>query len=417
VTAPADILIVGAGAAGLWAAAVAARRGKRVVVLEKTGRAGSKILASGGTRCNLTTTLGPDAAARLFGDGERFILPSLRGLTPAAVRDHFHALDVPTVEEPDLEKVFPASQRAIDVRDALVRDAVAAGAELRFSAGVRSLTGTDGAWTLHTDSGDHTAPRVILSAGGRSYPATGTTGDAYAWLGALGLTMEHPVPALVPLTSGADWVTELSGISLQATEARLLDPAGRIVARRARPVIFTHHGLSGPGAMDLSLHVARASRWSTPEGWSVALDLLPHRDLDELRQLLSDAAGLPGAPTLARVLGESLPSRLLGAVCRQAGLDGDNPRLHQVDKKRRNRLVDALKGLLVPVNGTLGWDKAEVTGGGLALSEVDRGSMQVKRYPGLYVVGELLDLQGPIGGLNFQAAFATAQMAALHASR
>jgi predicted Rossmann fold flavoprotein len=230
----------------------------------------------------------------------------------------------------------------------------------------------------------------------------------------LGLPVVEPVPALVPLRSPAGWVHALSGVSLQDVEVRLHDPADRIVARRARPIVFTHHGLSGPGAMDLSVHVARAQN----AAWTIALDLLPDRPLEEVREALAEAARQPGAPHLARVLGESLPARLRAAATAQAGLPDDpNPALHRVERKIRNRLADALKGLRVPIHGTLGWDKAEVTGGGLALDAVDRGSMQVKGHPGLYVFGELLDLQGPIGGLNFQAAFATGELAARHVAK
>jgi predicted Rossmann fold flavoprotein len=406
----AEIVVIGAGAAGLWAAAAAARAGRSVLVLEKTGRAGTKVLASGGTRCNLTTTLGATDAARLFGAAENFVLPSFRALTPQRVVERFHALGVPTVEEPELEKVFPASQRAVDVRDALLRDARAAGAEIRYDAAVTAIEPDGEGWVVYADV-VRRCRRLLLCPGGQSYPRSGTTGDGYGWLRSLGLEVVPPVPALVPLTSDAAWVRDLSGIAIQQAEARLLDPAGRIVARRRRPVLFTHQGISGPGAMDLSVHVARS-----PVDWRVAIDLLPDRSQEQLRAELQDAATRPGAPHLARVVPE-LPSRILAAVTRQAGLSEENPALHRVDRKSRNRLVDALKGLLVPISGTLGWDKAEVTAGGLALGEVERTTMQVRRYPGLYAFGEILDLVGPIGGLNFQAAFATGEIAGTHAAR
>ncbi|MEQ1504262.1 MAG: aminoacetone oxidase family FAD-binding enzyme, partial [Myxococcota bacterium] len=413
-TLDADAVIVGAGAAGLWAAAAVARAGKRVILVEKTVRAGTKILASGGTRCNLTTTLGPTEAARLFGPGEAFVTPALRALTPAAVRARFLALGVPTVEEPGLEKVFPASQRATDVRNALLEDAEFAGVALWYRTEVTGLARIEGGWRVGTSAGPVDAPAVLVCPGGQSYPRTGTTGDGYRWLRELGLTVVPPVPALVPLASDEPWVHALSGIAVQDTVARLLDPTDRVVARRARPVLFTHRGLSGPGTMDLSIHVAQR-----PEArWTVAIDLLPHQDLDAVRAELLAAAGRPGGPHLARVLEaglrgrEPIPARLLAAVIRQAGISADNPPLHQVERKVRNRLADALKGLRVPIAGTLGWDEAEVTGGGLALSEVDPRTLEVHRHPGLYVFGELLDLTGPIGGLNFQAAFATAELAA-----
>jgi predicted Rossmann fold flavoprotein len=332
-------------------------------------------------------------------------------LTPAAVRARFHELGVPTVEEPALEKVFPASQRAVDVRDALVRRA--RGADVRHGARVLEVRPEGGRWRVRSAEAEVVATSVILSAGGRSYPATGTTGDGYAWLEALGLCVVPTVPALVPVTSPAAWARELTGVAFQEVEARLLDGAGKVLGRRARPVVFTHTGLSGPGAMDLAAPIARAARAGAVAGWSIALDLLPATPEDALRtQLL---AAVPGSAPLPRMLRGAIPPRVLAAVCAQAGVPGDVPPVHTLDRGRRNRLVDALKGLRVPVDGTLGWDKAEVTAGGLALEEVNPSTLEVRRHPGLYVVGELLDLHGPIGGLNFQAAFATAEVAATRA--
>ncbi len=416
-TLTAQIIVVGAGAAGLWAAAVAAERGADVLLLEKTQRTGSKVLASGGTRCNLTTTLGAGQAARLFGAGERFVLPALQTLPPHAVRKVFQGLGVPTIEEPLLEKVFPESQKALDVRDALVRRAKAAGVRLRTASPVMAVTPTAEGWSVSVSGQTLTCAKLMLCPGGRSYPATGTTGDGYRWLTALGLTLTLPVPALVPLVSPVSWVHALSGVSVQEAEARLLDPEGRVVGRRARPVLFTHQGLSGPGAMDLSAPVARAALQGKIEGWRLAIDLLPDEPQDVVRARLAEAARAPGAHRLARMVPPSVPDRVLEAVAKQAGLPELNPAISRVPSKLRNRLVDTLKGLQVPVTGTLGWEHAEVTDGGLELEEVERTTMEVKRLPGLYVFGELLDLTGPIGGLNFQAAFATAELAARAAVR
>lgn len=410
------LIVVGAGAAGLWCAARAAELGARVLLLEKTPRAGTKVLASGGTRCNLTTTLGPDEAARLFGPaGERFLRAAFRALPPAAVRARFHALGVPTVEAP-LEKVFPASQRAKDVRDALESWARGAGVELRTAAAVRTLAREEGGWRLALADGETLrSARLVLAPGGKSYPRTGTTGDGYAWLESLALPLVEPVPALVPLTSPAPWVRALAGISLQEVEVRLLDADGRELGRRARPVVFTHAGLSGPGAMDLSEPVARRARRGAP--LFLALDLLPGRTREELRAGLLAAAGLPGGPLVTSVLAgaHGLPRRLLEAALAQAGV-APELRIHALGKSARHALVEALKGLRAPVDGTLGFEVAEVTGGGLALGALDPRTLRVNGVPDLWAIGELLDLCGPIGGLNFQAAFATAELAARSAA-
>ena len=314
--ASADVLVVGAGAAGLWAAERAAREGRSVLLLEKTPRTGSKVLASGGTRCNLTTTLEPRAAAALFGKrGARFLDTAFRVLPPRAVRARFAELGVPTVEAP-LEKIFPESGRAVDVRDALERAALAAGVRIELDCPVESVVpGADGTWTLAIAGGRTArAPRVILCPGGKSYPRTGTTGDGYRWLDDLGLEEVEPVPALAPLASPRRVGARLAGISLQEGEARLVDASGAVIGRRRRPVLFTHRGLSGPGAMDLSEPVARAraaaDRTRTRVELALRIDLAP--DLRRaLRALLVEAGAKPGGPTLSRVLPIEVPRRVL----------------------------------------------------------------------------------------------------------
>ncbi len=422
------IVVVGAGAAGLWAAQRAGvllqARGERpdVLLLEKTPRAGTKILASGGTRCNLTTTLGPQSAAQLFGtEGGRFLKTAFRVLPPSAVREQFLAWGVPSVEAP-LDKVFPASGSARDVRDALVRACEAAGVEMRRECPVTGVELDGNGWLVHLADGRSIgARRLLLSPGGKSYPGSGTTGDGYAWLAALGLEVIPGAPALVPLVSPAPWVHELTGLSVQDAVVRLRDTEGTILGTRERPVLFTHRGLSGPGAMDLSHVVARAmeghdARGSGTPGFTMEVDLLPGVTREALADQLRVAAARRGAPTVVRLLAGELPRRLVETVCRQAGLDAQI-RCHVLPRAKRHLLVEQLKALPVPISGTAGFDEAEVTAGGLALRELDPGTMRVKRFQDLYVFGEVVDLQGPIGGLNFQAAFSTAELAAVAAAR
>jgi len=415
----ADLVVIGAGAAGLWAAARAAELGSEVLLLEKTPRTGTKVLASGGTRCNLTTTLGPDDAARLFGPrGERFLRGAFRALPPESVRARFHELGVPTVTAP-LEKVFPASQRARDVRDALERWARAAGVRIRCGAPVVAIEHAAARWRVRLEQGESLeAARLFVCPGGRSVPRTGTTGDGYRWLAELGLPLVEPVPALVPLTSPAEWVRELAGVSLQETSVRLRAPDGRVLASRARPIVFTHRGISGPGAMDLAEPVARAEARAragdrAAEPHELLLDLVPALEREELRARLLEAAQLPGAPLVAAWLAAelALPRRLVNRALVLAG-SSEATRVNALARAARHALVEELKGLRVPVAGTLGFDHAEVTAGGLALSALDPRTLRVSGCENLWVFGELLDLAGPIGGLNFQAAFATAELAA-----
>ena len=256
-----------------------------------------------------------------------------------------------------------------------------------------------------------------------SYPRTGTTGDGYAWLAALGLPLVEPVPALVPLVSPEPWVRELAGVSLQAVNVELRAPDGELLGQRERPVVFTHKGISGPGAMDLSEPVAREEASAQQAGraaraHALRLDLAPTLERESLRALLASLAGRPGAPMLALVARDraraAAPTR--GARPRASGV-GAGARVNELARAARHSLVESVKGLAIPVAGTLGFDQAEVTAGGLALAAVDAATLRVKGVEGLWVFGEILDLAGPIGGLNFQAAFSTAELAARDVSR
>ncbi len=404
---PADVLILGAGAAGLWAAGTAAGRGARVLVLEKNPRVAVKVLASGGGACNLTTTLPAAEAARWFRPrGERFLRTAFRLLPPQALAAAFEALGVPVETEPELEKVWPASRRARDVAEALLRRAREAGAVVRTGTPALGLERGPHGLRVPTPHGEARAPRVLVTTGGCSVPRTGTTGDAYAWLEALGHTLTPRAPALVPLLVEDPWVRALTGLALPA-EVRVVDGAGRERFVRRRPLLFTHLGLSGPAALD-------ASRWFSlpPDGGPARLlvDLLPGSPQEALRARIDSAAReTPRAP-LARGLPEALPERLRRALCARAGLDPAAP-LAGVSSAGRHALVTTTKRLELRVSGTRGFDVAEVTAGGVALDEVDPGTMASRVVPGLHLAGEVLDLDGPIGGFSFQAAFATGEVA------
>lgn len=423
-----DICIVGAGAAGIWAAERAAREGVDVILVEKTPRVGTKILASGGQKCNLTTTRDVRGAEELYGEeGGRWLRHALYTLPPRAVRDRFHELGVPT-KTASLEKVFPVSERAVDVRDALEQAAREAEVEIWLESPVEHFEPEDNeegeaGWRVDIAGGNGDGDgegraiwcrRLLLCPGGKSYPGAGTTGDGYRWLERLGLEVVEPVPDLVGLVSPADWVQELAGVDIQNVEARMVDGDGRILARRRRPVVFTHGGISGPGAMDLAEYVTRplAEHPADPVDRAVSLDLYPDHSRKELRQMLIDAASEPGARGVWSVLPEGPPTSVFRMACRLVGLQGKGLMVSKLPAKKRNKLVEHLKGLPVPVVGSDGFDHAEVTAGGLALDEVDPQTMAVQKHPGLYIFGELLNVTGPIGGLNFLAAWAEAEVAA-----
>jgi predicted Rossmann fold flavoprotein len=267
------------------------------------------------------------------------------------------------------------------------------------------------------------ADRVIVTTGGRSYPGCGTTGDGYSWLGAFGHTIVTPRPALVPVKSDLPWIPYLRGVSVPDVVVRVLprsaleglsDPAERLalarrksLAQRRGAMLWTHFGLSGPAVLDVSRAITEHSDVSTLD---LVCDLLPETSLDSLDQLLHRQCREYGGRSIMRLLPEELPQRLAETVLGLCGLNRDL-RAAELDRRVRRRLAGLLKGLAIPVSGTCGFEKAEVTAGGVALDEVDSRTLESKLLPGLFIAGEVLDLDGPIGGYNFQAAFSTGWLA------
>jgi hypothetical protein len=419
---PFDIAVLGGGAAGLMAAIRAGERGRRVLLLEKNRRPGVKILMSGGTRCNITNARGgAREIVDAFGTNGRFLWPALKALDPAAVVRFFEECGVATKVEDDVVagKVFPVSDRATDVLDALLRRLEGSGAVLRAGSPVRAVrAAADGAPArgFEVEVGDAgggavsvaRAREVVVATGGLSYPRSGTTGDGYAIARAFGHTLVDARPALVPIVTGEPWVLELRGVS--TPRARLTAyVAGLAAGEREGALLFTHFGLSGPVALDLSSVLVRAPGY--PAGAEIEIDHLPAVPADSLEARLREAAASGGARLVRSALQGLLPERLSEAlVARVAGVPADR-RLAALSKEERRRLVRAVKAARVPVSGDRGFAQAEVTSGGVALDEVDPRTLESRRHPGLRFAGEVLDLDGPIGGFNFQAAWSTGWLA------
>jgi predicted Rossmann fold flavoprotein len=402
-----EVLVVGGGAAGLMAAITAARRGRRTLLLEKNQRPGLKILISGGGRCNLTTTRsGADLEAQFGAVRGRFLRHALRAFQPAALREVFENAGV-ALQEEDLEKVFPVSQQARDVVDALLRLAREAGVELRTGLPMRSARWTGSQFEVQAGSSSLTAASLVLATGGLSYPKTGTTGDGYDFCRAFGHTITKTWPALAPLAVDAAWVHGLQGIVLHGVSIAALAADGRELQVRNRPILFTHKGLSGPAPMDLAGDIEEQQG-----GGSVRLDFAPGVGREALQAEWLAAAKSHGTRRVETALPSHLPERLRATLVQLAGAEGT---LAALSREARLRLLGLTKELRVVVPRSLGFDHAEVTRGGIALDEIDPRTMQSRRQPGLFVCGELLDVDGPIGGFNFQAAFATGRLAGLHA--
>ena len=400
-----DVIVIGAGAAGLMAALRAAERGKRTLLLEKNRKPGVKILMSGGTRCNITQATDNRGIVEAYGPPGKFLHSALAAFSVQDTLDFFEAEGVATKVE-ETGKIFPVSNRALDVLNALLGRLRRSGATLTLEEPLAGIDPGTGHFSVATSKRTLSASKVVLTTGGQSYPGSGTTGDGYRIAATFGHRIVPPRPALVPLTTAAPWVAELRGITLPDVEVRIVESMETLAKRRGS-LLFAHFGLSGPVILDVSRVVSGHVR---PESLVAEIDLLPAIAEDAWTAWLRDASLASGKKQLVAVLSEHLPRRVAETVLQQAGLPVDR-KAAGLAKDERGRLVSAVKQLKVPVTGTLGFKKAEVTAGGVALDEVDSRTMQSKRVPGLYLAGEILDLDGPIGGYNFQAAWSTGWLA------
>lgn len=402
-----DAIVVGAGAAGLVAAIHAGERGRRVLLLEKGKKPGVKILMSGGTRCNITHDCDARGIVAAFGANGKFLHSALAALGPRETVALFEAEGVATKVE-ETGKIFPVSDRAIDVLDALLRRLHRSGATLALNEPVREiLPHPEGGFRVVSSGRTITAPKVLITTGGRSYPGCGTTGDGYGFARAFGHTILPQRPALVPLTVQSSWVAELRGITLPDVNLKVLSPEGKTLDYRRGSMLFAHFGLTGPAPLDVSRAV---SGHPEPAKLQLELDLLPGEAEQAVEEWVRLDTAANGKQLLAGVLSTRIPRRIADQLLVLHGMPSDR-KAAALSKADRRKLVAAIKRLRLPLRGTLGFEKAEVTAGGVSLDEVDSRTMQSKKAPGLYLAGEVLDLDGWIGGYNFQSAWSTGWLA------
>ncbi len=395
-----DVAVVGAGAAGLFAATFAARAGARVVALDGAATLGAKILVAGGGRCNVTH--------------ERVAERDFNGGTPAAIRKVLRRFDVAetiaffgaqgvALKREETGKLFPVTDRARTVLDALLRAARDAGAEVAHPRRVERLAPLAGGGGFEVGGpwGTLTARRVVLATGGMSLPKSGSDGHGFALARGLGHTTTPRIfPALVPLVLEASCpLRGLAGISADvAVEVR--GGTGRRIVRMQGSLLLTHFGLSGPAALDVSRHLL-AARHDDP-GAALAVAWLPEQTAESADRALQ----AQGAASAGRWLRGRLPDRLAAALCAIAGVDASAP-VRALPRERRRALAALVAGQVLPVVGDRGFTHAEVTAGGVPLSETRLETLESRVAPGLHLCGEILDVDGHIGGFNFQWAWAS----------
>lgn len=406
-----DIAIIGAGAAGLAAGIFAAETNPNlsIALLDSAKTIGAKILVSGGGRCNVTNQR---VTASDFHGNRKLIDRILRCFDEQATVRWFSSLGVPLKTEAT-GKLFPMSNKARTVLDGLLRRCETLGVFLLTHHLVRDITRDDKGFLIQHSQGTLRAKRVILATGGRSLPKTGSDGSGWGLAQQLGHTVTAPYPALVPLLLEPSFFhTTLSGISHDVTLTTTV--AGKTSDRCTGSLLWTHFGISGPVVLDASRVWVRAAA----QGEAVRLHLhcLPHLSNQDVEKWLMQAASLPGRKLVPTLLGERLPTRVATRLADiQEPALSDTP-VNLLSKEARRNLVRMLTNFELPVIGSRGWNFAEVTAGGIPLEEISARSMGSRHMPGLYVIGEMLDCDGRIGGFNFQWAWATGYLAGCHAA-
>jgi predicted Rossmann fold flavoprotein len=403
-----DLIVVGAGAAGLATAIFAARArgGLRVRCLDGARHVGAKILVSGGARCNVTNR---DVTERDFwGGSPHAVRAVLRAFPAARAAEFFTSLGVPLHEEED-GKLFPDTNRARTVLDALMRECDRLGIEVRCGARVTDVRRGDGTFVVAAGESELRARHVALATGGRSLPKSGSDGFGYELAKRLGHGYVQTTPALVPLLLGQDYRT-LAGVS---HEASLTVTFGS--SRQFRgPLLWTHFGASGPVVLNASRHWLRAR----VEGGAprLVLNVMPDHTFESLERWWLQAVRDRPRATIGRVLSGELPASVAGVWLQQAGVDPATP-LSQLPRDARRTLVRALVATDLDVSGSRGYTYAEVTAGGVPLDEIDPATMESRKCEGLYLTGEVLDVDGRLGGFNFQWAWSSGYVAGTAAAK
>ena len=404
-----SVIVIGGGAAGLMAAAKAAEKGEKTVVLEKNDRPGRKLMITGKGRCNVTNacTVLSELTEQIPGNG-RFLYSAFSRFMPYDTMELFESLGVELKIERG-NRVFPASDKAVDIVDALVSYAKKSGAVIRTGVTVTEIvTENNEVRGVKTQSGEFlAADRVIVATGGKSYPGTGSTGDGYKFAQSAGHGIVTPKPSLIPLETEETWVRRVQGLSLKNIAVKIRNAQiYSVVYEDFGEMLFTHFGVSGPVILSASAHL----RDITPGKYELSIDLKPGLSEEKLDLRIIRDFTKYSNKTLPNALCELLPRSLIPVITEKSGIDADR-KVNQITKDERRFLGYIIKNLSLNITGTRPIEEAIVTAGGVKTDEINPGTMESKLCKGLYFAGEVIDADAYTGGFNLQIAFATGALA------
>lgn len=400
-----DLIVVGGGAAGLMAAGRAGERGARVLLLEKNERLGVKLLLTGKERCNLTNNIGAREMVKAFGPKGKFLFSALSRFDSAAAIDFFTRRGV-KIKIENNNRAFPASDKARDILAVLLDYIRRSQVEIITGATVKEIIKENNLIkkVVLADGREFFAKKYLIATGGKSYPGTGSTGEGYNWLAALGHKVVEPRPALAPIIIKNKFVKNLEGVSLAGAKF-IFQKDGRNIDSRTGEAIFTADGLSGPAILAASGLVARL----LPD-IKLIIDFFPDEDLPDLDLRLRKIFSANSNSQIKNALTGFLPAKLIIVLLKLAKIAPES-RINQIAKTERRALLRLIKAFDLDVQKVDGFDKAMVTAGGVDLKEVDPGTMRSKIIGNLFLAGEVLDLDGPTGGFNLQACWSVGRLA------
>lgn len=406
------VVVIGGGAAGLMAAVIAGREGAKVTLLEKMNYVGKKMGITGKGRCNITNACDmSDFIKNTPGNG-KFLYGAYERFTNEDLLQLLHDAGLETKVERG-GRVFPTSDSALDVRNTFMKLMKHYGVDVHLEEPVKKLLVDDGVVTgVVTDKETYHADAVVIATGGKSYPATGSTGDGYMLAAQVGHKITDIRPSLVPIVTEESWVKDLMGLSLRNVELSVV-AKNKVQAKMFGEMMFTHFGITGPIVLSLSHTVGKLMRKKNIGTIGLDINLKPALSPETLDKRLQKDFDLYSKKQLINGMKDLLPSRLIPLIIELAGIDPQKP-INQISKEERQQIGYMLQHMPLTVKGLRPVEEAIVTAGGISLKEFNPKTMESKLVKGLYGAGEVLDIDAFTGGYNLQAAFSTGYVAAMH---
>ena len=398
-----DVIVIGGGPAGMFAAITAAGNGKKVLLLERNDRLGRKLLITGKGRCNVTNNCDMQEVMQNIPRNGRFLYSALTEFPPKRIMEFFERAGCELKTERG-NRVFPVTDKAQSVLDALRSEMNRKGVAVRTGRVRCILTDETGVIGVETDRERIGARAVILATGGMSYPATGSTGDGYTMARELGHTIVQPQGSLVPLETAGNDCPDMQGLSLRNVAVKLVNAKGKVLFKDFGELLFTHFGVSGPTVLSASCHLKG-------EGCRLVIDLKPALEETKLNDRILRDLELYQNRAMENALTDLLPRSMIPVVLRRLEID-PSMQANSLTKQKRRALVELLKAFPVEITGKRPVAEAIITSGGIKTGEIDPKTMESKKVPGLYFAGEIIDCDAYTGGFNLQIAWATAYAAA-----